>query len=288
MKIVDVGSGLPIVLVPGVQGRWEWMKPAVDALARRARVITFSLADEPTCGGTFEPETGFECYVRQIGEALDAAGVERAAVCGVSYGGLIAAMFAARHPDRVSALILVSAIPPGWQPDERVRFYLRAPMLMTPLFMVGSLRMYPEIAAAIPGRFGALRAAVRQGVTVLGHMFSPHRMARRVRLLACADHTETLRSLRVPTLIITGDATLDRVVPVRATREYARMWPHALEATLARTGHLGLITRPDEFARMVAEFADASSTNSGRSDTGPTRTAGGATGAEDERRRRIV
>ena len=44
--IVDQGSGPPIVLSPGLQGRWEWMRPAVDALAKHYRVITFSLCDE--------------------------------------------------------------------------------------------------------------------------------------------------------------------------------------------------------------------------------------------------
>src|SRR5688500_11325026 len=148
MKIIDVGSGPPIVIVPGIQGRWEWMKPAVDALATRCRVITFSLADEPTCGGRFDEARGFESYVDQIRHAMDQAEVETAAVCGVSYGGLIAAAFASRHPERVSSLLLVSALPPDWAPDARVRFYLRAPVLLSPLFLVGSLRMYREIAAA--------------------------------------------------------------------------------------------------------------------------------------------
>ena len=46
--MVDIGSGSPLVLVPGIQGRWEWMRPAVDALARRLRVLTFTLAGERT------------------------------------------------------------------------------------------------------------------------------------------------------------------------------------------------------------------------------------------------
>src|SRR5215510_13994505 len=112
MRIVDVGSGAPIVIVPGIQGRWEWMKPAVDALAGRCRVITFSLADEPTCGGRFDPSHGFDSYVEQVTEAMDLAGVASAVVAGVSYGGLVAAAFAARHPERVSGLVLVSAVPP--------------------------------------------------------------------------------------------------------------------------------------------------------------------------------
>ena len=288
MTIIDVGAGLPIVLIPGIQGRWEWMKPAVDALATRARVITFSLADEPTYGGSFTPETGFDSYVGQVAEALDAAGVQRAAICGVSYGGLIAATFAARHRDRVSALILVSAIPPSWQPDERVRFYLRAPALLTPLFMLASVRMYREIAAAIPGTFRAVAAAVRHGATVLAHMFSPTRMARRVRLLADVNVAGELRRLRVPTLIITGEAALDRVVPTDATHEYARMWPHATQVTLARTGHLGLITRPTDFTRIVVGFAEAPTLGDARRATMSASAHGSADAREEERRRRIV
>src|SRR4030095_13733971 len=103
MKIVDRGGGTPIVVIPGVQGRWEWMKPAIAALAGRCRVITFSLADEPSCGGTFDEHQGFWSYVDQVRDALESAGVTRAAICGVSYGGLIAAAFAARHPERTSS-----------------------------------------------------------------------------------------------------------------------------------------------------------------------------------------
>ena len=65
--------------------------------------------------------------------------------------------------------------------------------------------------------------------------------------------------LRVPALILTGQAELDRVVPVALTRDYLRMWPHARSATIARCGHLGPITRPEQFADLVARFATESS-----------------------------
>ncbi len=109
MKIVDRGGGTPIVVIPGVQGRWEWMKPGIDALAATCRVVTFSLADEPTCGGSFDTAKGFDCYVDQIRDAMDQAAVGTAVICGVSYGGLPAAAFAARYPDRVHSVVLVSA-----------------------------------------------------------------------------------------------------------------------------------------------------------------------------------
>jgi pimeloyl-ACP methyl ester carboxylesterase len=256
MKIVDRGKGVPIVVVPGIQGRWEWMSPAIEALAARCRVITFSLADEPSCGGRFDPATGFACYVAQVGAALDLAGLERAAICGVSYGGLIAAAFAARHSERTAALVLVSALPPTWQPDGRIRFYRRAPRLLSPLFMLASLRMYKEIAAATSGRLGGTRAALGHGRNVLRHLFSPTRMAARVDRLGDKRLIAELRAVQVPTLVVTGEAELDRVVPVHRTREYLAMWPHAVGATIARTGHLGLITRPDAFADVVVPFVE--------------------------------
>ena len=259
MRIVDVGSDAPIVIVPGIQGRWEWMKPAVDALAQRCRVVTFSFADEPTCGGCFDPSHGFDSYVEQVKDAMDLAGLTSAVIAGVSYGGLVAAAFAARYPERTSGLVLVSAIPPRWAPDARIRFYLRAPLLLSPLFLIGSLRMFREIAAARSGVLPGMATAVRHGLNALAHMLSPTRMARRVQLLESVQLDRSLADVRVPTLVLTGDAALDNIVPVHLTEEYVRMWPHAERATIARTGHIGLITRPNEFAAAVGAFVEKQS-----------------------------
>jgi 3-oxoadipate enol-lactonase/4-carboxymuconolactone decarboxylase len=255
LKIVDRGSGVPIVVIPGIQGRWEWMKSGVDALAQRSRVITFSFCDEPTSGGRFDPASGFWSYVDQVRDALDALAIERAAICGVSYGGLVAAAFAARYPDRVASLVLVSALPPSWQPDERVAFYVRFPWLLTPLFCVGSLRLYAEIAAASGGWRRGGPAALGHGLNVLRHMFHPARMARRVHLLSSVRIEPELARVKVPVLVITGEDALERVVAPRMTHQYVNIWPHAQVATLERTGHLGLITRPTEFATLVSRFA---------------------------------
>ena len=69
MNITDRGSGTPIVVIPGIQGRWEWMKPGIDALAQHGRVITFSLADEPSARARFDETAGIWSYVEQVREA---------------------------------------------------------------------------------------------------------------------------------------------------------------------------------------------------------------------------
>jgi pimeloyl-ACP methyl ester carboxylesterase len=81
-------------------------------------------------------------------------------------------------------------------------------------------------------------------------------IARRVRLLESCDLGPELRTVKAPVLVVTGEAHLERVVPVSLTREYLRLWPQARAVTLLRTGHLGLITRPDEFAKLVGAFVE--------------------------------
>ena len=254
MNIVDRGSGVPVVVIPGVQGRWEWMKPGIDALAQRGRVITFSLADEPSSHAPFDEASGFWSYVDQVRDVLDARGVDRAAICGVSFGGPIAAAFAARYPARVSSLIFVSALPVSWRPDARASSYLRHPWLLTPLFCLSSVGFYGEIAAANDTWWSGIAAAFRAGINVLRHMFHPGRMARRVHLLTSVRTDTELTRVKVPVLVVTGEESLERVVPPRLTREYAEIWPHARVQTLPRTGHLGMITRPHEFAAIVTRF----------------------------------
>jgi pimeloyl-ACP methyl ester carboxylesterase len=256
--IVDVGTGPPVMLVPGIQGRWEWMAPAIDALARRCRVLSFSLCDEPTSGCPCDPSLGFDNYIVQAQRVLDAVGVRAATVAGVSYGGAIAAELAARVPSRVRSLVLVSATPPDWTPDSRARFYMRSPRLLSPLFcLTAPARVLPEIRTAIPAGAARRRFVATHSARVLRSFLSPTRVARRVRWLQAHDFAAP-HAIQAPTLIVTGEARLDHVVPTRLTLRYRTAMPSARHVVLAGTGHLGLVTRPDAFASIVSQFAAGS------------------------------
>ena len=80
-------------------------------------------------------------------------------------------------------------------------------------------------------------------------------MARRVAMATGIDWTG-LKDVHVPVLVVTGESSLDRVVPPALTREYLTIWPHARHVTLPNTGHLGLITKATEFADIVCRFVD--------------------------------
>ncbi len=254
--MIDVGTGTPIVLIPGLQGRWEWMRPAVEALARHHRVISFSLCDEKTSPFPCDPTKAFENYVAQVGTAMDRAGLSQAAIAGVSYGGLIAAEFSARHPERVSSLVLASALHSGWQPNQVQRRYLSAPRLMSPMFVVTSPgRMNPEVAAAIPQIGARLKFMAGQGARIAMSPASPTLMARRVRWASGHQFTDP-RTIRARALVMTGEAGLDQVVPVQVTEQYMDELQSAERVVLERTGHIGLVTRPDTFAEILGRFVD--------------------------------
>jgi pimeloyl-ACP methyl ester carboxylesterase len=246
MNIVDCGSGPPLVLIPGLQGRWEYMRPTVEALATSFRVITFSLEG-----------TDFDSYAEQVARALDAAGSESAVVCGQSFGGMIAVHFAARSPQRCKALVLASTPRPALTLRKRHQLYLRAPWILGPLFLAETpFRVRHELRAALAER-GARRRFSREALrTFFRAPLSLRKMAARARLVTSDAIVDDCRRIDAPTLIVTGEAHLDYVVPVDGTAEYERLIPRTRRVVLDSTGHLGAMTRPHEFAALIRDFVE--------------------------------
>jgi 3-oxoadipate enol-lactonase len=246
----DKGSGAPLVVIPGVQGRWEWMAPAVEALARRCRTISYSLA----------AATAFEQLLGQLDEVLDERRIERAAICGVSFGGRVAAAYAATRPARAAALVIVSAPGPSWTPSPAQAGYLERPWLSTPTFLVSSPgRLWPEIAAALPAWSSRLRFSTAHAARLLAAPIVPAAMASRIRLPLPFDFADACRRIAAPTLVVSRDPALDLVVPAASTREYVSLIPGAKYEMMKDTGHIGLVTQPDRFAGIVGTFVNAAS-----------------------------
>jgi len=258
MTIIDRGSGPALVLVPGIQGRWEYLRPAVDTLASSLRVLTFALSGERASGARLDVARGFDGYADQIERVLDDRRVDRAAICGVSFGGLAALRFAATRPDRTSALILASTPGPFFHLRKRHLLYARAPWLFGPVFLAESpARLRREIAAALPTRGERWRFLRWQLLTLSRAPLSMARMAERARLLASNGAAADCPRVTAPTLIVTGEPRLDYVVPVEGTSHYVECIAGARAIVLAQTGHLGTITRPEAFGDLVTRFVRA-------------------------------
>lgn len=254
----DRGSGPPVIVIPGVQGRWEWMRPALEALSTRCRAISYSLAGDLGSGVPRDPDAGFDVYLDQLDEVFMKTGLERATLCGVSYGGVIALRYAATRPARVAALILLSSPAPGWKPNARQERYAGRPWLMAPAFVAtGPGRLWPEIRAAFGSWHAGLWFGIRHAVRIAAAPIIPPLMARRVAIEQQLDLAPDCARVAAPTLVITGEPALDRVMPVDVTRRYASLIRGARYAMMERTGHIGLVTRPRAFAELVCGFAHA-------------------------------
>ncbi len=257
-RIFDRGEGAPIVVIPGVQGRWEWMRPALEELSRRCRTISYSLCGDFGSGRRLDPALGFEDYLRQLDDVLDGAGLARAALCGVSYGGLVALRYAATRPERTAALVIASSPAPGWVPTAQQRRWVSRPWRSLPEFVATSPgRLLPEIAAALPGVRRRAGFSIRHALRVAAAPMKPHLMASRITWHQQMDFRPDCARVAAPTLVVTGEEGLDRVVPVAVTRSYGSLVRGARCVTIERTGHIGLLTRPAYWAAVVAEFVIA-------------------------------
>jgi pimeloyl-ACP methyl ester carboxylesterase len=144
------------------------------------------------------------------------------------------------------------------QLQRRHQIYASAPRILGPLFLMETpFRLRAELKSALPERArrwafvtGLLRTSAEAPVSL-------SRMAVRGRLMSSYDTRADCARITAPTLVITGQAELDRVVPGGAASEYARLIAGAELALLERTGHIGPLTRPRAFTRLVRQFVPA-------------------------------
>ena len=245
----------PLALVPGIQGRWEWMSPAVRALGRAHDVRTFSLnRARRRTGPDGTLHTFFDAWHTSLDQLL--AGIGRPVpLVGVSFGGVVALTYAATRPERVSHLVLVSSPAPGFELDAQQVGYLSWPMLSAPLFALRAVgRLAPEINQSLPTLSAKARFLATYAGRTLRYPSSPRLMAGWVREWMACNFADSCRQVSAPTLVVTGDPALDRVVPVANTREYLRLIRDASHATLPDTGHIGLLLKPERFAEIVTGF----------------------------------
>ncbi|MFT5681762.1 MAG: pimeloyl-ACP methyl ester carboxylesterase [Myxococcota bacterium] len=107
--VFDVGEGLPIVFVHGYPGRpqdFRWLVPLLPDV-RRIGIAFPGLDATPLSSG---PDPSVDGRGRFLSGVLDAMGIDRCVMVGHSMGGVLAASVAARQPERVAGLGLVSSI----------------------------------------------------------------------------------------------------------------------------------------------------------------------------------
>jgi pimeloyl-ACP methyl ester carboxylesterase len=115
-------------------------------------------------------------------------------------------------------------------------------------------RLGPEIDHARDSWPRRWQLGVEYAGRVIRSPFSPMFAAQWVREWSEFDLANECARITAPTLVITGEPALERVVPVEGSLEYLQLIPGATHAVLAGTGHIGLITKPHRFAELAGGF----------------------------------
>jgi pimeloyl-ACP methyl ester carboxylesterase len=117
------GKGPPIVKAPNwlTHLEFDWKSPLwrpwLDALGECNSVIRYDERGSGLSDWDVE-DFSLEAWVTDLETVVDAAGVERFALLGLSQGAQIAIAYAARHPERVSHLVLCGGYLPGPRTEE--------------------------------------------------------------------------------------------------------------------------------------------------------------------------
>jgi pimeloyl-ACP methyl ester carboxylesterase len=242
------GSGPPIVLLHGAwsDGR-EWRRQ-LEALSDEFTVLAW---DAPGCGASFDPPGEFPlaAYADAVAGFVEALGVERPHLLGLSFGGGLAIEVYHRHPALPRSLVLASAYA-GWAgslpPDEvaeRVRRVLEE-----------AERPAAEWAPSyLPGFFaGPVPQDAIDDVLEIMLDVRPAGTRPMITAFAEADLRDVLGTIRVPTLLVYGDAD------VRAPRAVAEslhaVIPGSELVMLPGVGHMTNVEAPEGFNAVVRDF----------------------------------
>ncbi len=255
LAVHSSGSGLPLLLLhafPLDHSMWSRQTSLADHL----RIIAPDLR-----GFGASADVGPESIAQLADDAvalLDALHVGRpAAVCGVSMGGYVAQHIAARHPDRVAALVLVDTKLEADTPETRAaRVDLSAKVGRLGLSILADA-MIPRLMAPVAANADAKTTARhRDNEADLRRMIIGQRVGTIQAALAALgdrpDMSEPMRHVRAPTLLVVGAD--DQLTPPECLEAAETIIPDARLLIVPRAGHLTPLEAPEVFNAAVREF----------------------------------
>lgn len=235
------GDAVPIVFLHGVGSDKSVWHPQLDYFGKWRRTIAF---DYPGYGdsGPAPEGTTRDDYASAIISAMHELGVDRAHICGLSLGGVVA--IATRHaaPESCASLILADTF--AVHPEGRA-IYDRS------LAASGNLRAMAEARVDVLTAQPADPKVRREIVETMSRI-DPAAYRIGVNAVWLADQRERVQDIDIPTLVLVGER--DLVTPPELSNELLDLIPNARMQVIAAAGHLANLEKPGEFNRIVDEF----------------------------------
>ena len=233
------GERTPIVFLHGVGSDKSVWRPQLEHFGRARRALAF---DYPGYG-----ESGFaegatrDDYAGAILAALTALDIDRAHVCGLSLGGVVAIPMHAAAPDRCASLVIADSFavhPQGHAIYER------------------SIAASNDMRGLAEARVGALLVsedpALRDEVIATMAAIDPDAYRLGAAAVWLADQRDRAAVIDVPTLVVVGDA--DAITPPALSEDLHALIRGSHLKTIAGASHLANLDKPAEFNRAIDDF----------------------------------
>ena len=235
------GDATPIIFLHGVGSDKSVWRPQLDHFAGTRRAIAF---DYPGYGESdpAAPDTTRDDYAISIVSAAEALGIERAHVCGLSLGGIVAIAIHHLAAERCASLILADTFavhPEGHAIYDR------------------SIEGSRDMAALAAARVDLLLAqpadpAIRREVVETMSRIDPVAYRIGAKAVWLADQRDRLSDIEVPTMIICGEA--DRPTPPILSRELHLSIARSRLDIIGAAGHLTNFEQPRHFNLALEDF----------------------------------
>lgn len=247
-----LGSGPPVVLLHSFPVNHELWEAAAQSLASRYRLILPDLRGHGNSGIGEGPATMVK-HAADLTRVLDEENIGRTVFAGVSIGGYILFEFWRRNPGRVAALALCNTKAQADTIDARTARLKAAEDVLergTEPFFEG---MIPKLLGETTRRSrpdlvsGALR--MMQKMSAEDVAMVQRGMAER------PDSIDTLKTINVPTMIVTGDEdTLTGLPEAQLMKQHI---PGSQLRVVAKAGHFSPWEQPHEVGTVLRQFVDS-------------------------------
>jgi 3-oxoadipate enol-lactonase len=244
-----LGSGDPLLLIPGLGATTRLWDPILPELAERFSVIS---PDNRGAGRSISkrPLKSLCDLSSDLVELLDTLQVDRAHVMGISMGGVVAQRLAVDHPSRVDHLVLISTA-------HQYGPYLRQMAML----LAHALRRFPyrlflqtmELLGTAPMRFDQFQDEIQRSITQRCRDKSEVRdFIGQLRALGGAHFDEREYKITCPTLVLSG--AFDALVPNCYAQRMSDEIPGSRFVVLEGCGHNPIAERPDAVLDELFRF----------------------------------
>jgi len=245
------GEGEPLIMILGMANSLDTVR---DQIPYFESEFQFILYDSRGTGRTDAPDIPYtpKMMADDVAGLLDAINIEATHVRGVSLGGVMAQYFTLSYPERVISLIL-SGTSFGGPNVIRNADASQSVQAVFDLSLTQEQRVRKAMEINVTSEYAEKNPEfIEERVkSSLEYPRSPVGAKRFGELANIYDNYDRLKEIKVPTLIIHGDA--DQVSPVENARIMAERIPNTELVIFNNTGHL-LVEAGDERYRVMVDF----------------------------------